>query len=197
VPEHEANPPMPDAAQWVRQIVGEYERPLMRYATGQLGGDIETAREVVQDTFLKLWQADRGAGADRIAPWLYTVCRNRALDVRRKERRMTTLGDTTARTVDETTQPQRRSDTHAPESGDAATEQHCRVQQAMDLLNDRQRDALRLKFQGGLSYREIAEVLDITVNHVGVLIHNAMKNIRTQLSAEGEQRIGSNATATR
>ncbi len=197
MPEHETNPPMAEAAHWVRQIVSKYERPLMRYATGQLGGDIETAREVVQDTFLKLWQADRGEIADRIAPWLYTVCRNRAFDVRRKERRMSTLGETASRTVDEATKPQRHSDVPMTEIGDAMTEQHDRIQQAMQQLNERQRDALRLKFQGGLSYREIAEVLDITVNHVGVLIHNAIKNIQTQLSAEGEQRIGSNATATR
>jgi RNA polymerase sigma-70 factor (ECF subfamily) len=49
-------------------------------------------------------------------------------------------------------------------------------------LNDRQQEAIRLKFQSGLSYKEIAEVMDITVNHVGVLLHNAIKTIREKLS---------------
>ena len=40
-------------------------------------------------------------------------------------------------------------------------------------LPDRQQEILRLKFQGGLSYKEIADVMDLTISHVGVLIHNA------------------------
>jgi RNA polymerase sigma-70 factor (ECF subfamily) len=44
----------------------------------------------VQDTFLKLWQTDPDTVNGRLAPWLYTVCRNRAVDVCRKERRMKT-----------------------------------------------------------------------------------------------------------
>ena len=113
---------------------------------------------------------------------------------------MSTLGDSVATQVDPASEPaHHHQSNHAStdQGGDARIEEHTRVHDAMQQLNDRQRDALRLKFQGGLSYREIAEVLDITVNHVGVLIHNAMKNIREQLSADGEQRIGSNATATR
>ncbi len=48
----------------------------------------------------------------------------------------------------------------------------------VDALPARQREAVQLKFQGGLSYREIAEVMETTVNNVGVLIHTAVKSIR-------------------
>jgi RNA polymerase sigma-70 factor (ECF subfamily) len=60
---------------------------------------------------------------------------------------------------------------------------------ALKQLSDKQQEAVRLKFQSGLSYREIAEVMDITVNHVGVLLHNALKAIRDRIttSDEGEQ----------
>ena len=63
-----------------------YEAPLVEYATRILG-DVEHARDVVQDTFLKLCRAGPGKVRDHLAQWLFTVCRNRAYDVRRKEGR--------------------------------------------------------------------------------------------------------------
>src|SRR5436189_2042695 len=83
--------PVPhDGQQWIRQAVDRFEGPLTLYAARLLGGDVERARDVVQDTFLRLWESDRASVDGHLAQWLYRVCRNRALDVRRKERRMTT-----------------------------------------------------------------------------------------------------------
>jgi hypothetical protein len=67
-----------------------YTMPLIRYAA-HIIGDIERAREVVQDTFLKLCHQRPAQIRTHLTQWLYTVCRNRALDVRRKERRMTAM----------------------------------------------------------------------------------------------------------
>lgn len=163
---------------WIRAAVTEFEAPLMRYALRKTGC-VEIARDVVQDTFLKLWQADPNTVNGRLAPWLYTVCRNRAVDVCRKERRMkTTLDDESTMQV-----------AIAPENDPADTsledaeQQHDAMHDAVKQLNDRQQEAIRLKFQSGLSYKEIAEVMDITVNHVGVLLHNAIKTIREKLSS--------------
>src|SRR4051812_24248938 len=77
---------------WIRSAVEQYERPLVRYAT-RLLGDSERARDVAQDTFLKLCTQDRAEVEYRLAEWLFTVCRNRALDILRKEGRMTRLSD--------------------------------------------------------------------------------------------------------
>src|SRR5271165_7410479 len=77
---------------WVREAVAQFERPLAIYAT-RLVGDAETARDVVQDTFMRLCGQDRAAVGDHLAEWLFTVCRNRALDVLRKEHRMTQLSE--------------------------------------------------------------------------------------------------------
>jgi RNA polymerase sigma-70 factor (ECF subfamily) len=57
----------------------------------------------------------------------------------------------------------------------------------LETLNDTQQEALRLKFQGGLSYKEIAAVMDITSNHVGVLIHHAIRALREHLAAQRPQ----------
>ena len=75
---------------WVREAVVRFEGPLLIYAS-RLLGDAETARDVVQETFLRLCGQDRGSVDGHLAEWLFTVCRNRALDVLRKEHRMTQL----------------------------------------------------------------------------------------------------------
>src|SRR3954447_23999083 len=89
--------PMPgqestDDAPWVRAAVARFEGPLTLYAA-RLLGDPESARDVVQETFLRLCVQDRTAIEPRLAEWLFTVCRNRSLDVLRKESRMNQLSD--------------------------------------------------------------------------------------------------------
>lgn len=82
----------PDRTEWVREILVEFEGPLVRYAQ-RITGDLETARDVVQETFLRLCRQDPSEIGGHLAQWLFTVCRNRALDVQRKERRMSTATD--------------------------------------------------------------------------------------------------------
>ena len=81
-----------DDKEWIRAAVARFEGPLTLYAA-RLLGDADRARDVVQDTFLKLCRQDAREIRDRLAEWLFTVCRNRALDVLRKEGRMTRLSD--------------------------------------------------------------------------------------------------------
>ena len=78
-------------------MVERYEGQLVRYAA-RITGDVERGRDVVQDAFLRLWREDRAKVDGHLAEWLYTVCRNRALDVQRKERRMKPLSPEKAAT---------------------------------------------------------------------------------------------------
>jgi RNA polymerase sigma-70 factor (ECF subfamily) len=47
----------------------------------------------------------------------------------------------------------------------------------LDKLPGRQREALRLKFQDGLSYRDIARVMRVSESNVGFLLHTAIKTL--------------------
>src|SRR5690349_3310703 len=82
---------MPNSA-WVMGALELHERPLIRYAKWLLG-DLESARDTVQETFLRLCREDPAKLEGRLAPWLFTVCRNLALDARRKTARMTAIED--------------------------------------------------------------------------------------------------------
>ena len=174
--------------QWIESAVAQYEGPLILYAS-RLLNDLDRARDVVQDTFLRLWQADRPAVEGHLARWLYTVCRNRALDVRRKELRMTTLRDSQLDSAgakggnDPGPYPFPASGSATDELREAPSRGGGRpILALVAALPARQQEAVRLKFQADLSYREIAEVMNTTVNNVGVLLHTAIKNIRTRLA---------------
>ncbi len=174
--------------EWIKAAVDSYERPLTIYAARMLG-DLHRARDIVQDTFLKLWQAERATVDGHLAKWLYTVCRNRALDVRRKEHRMTTLapGNEAGQRPEGVLARIPAKETPDNPGGPEAQLPGAGILAFVGELPDRQQEVVRLKFQGGLSYREIAEVMETTANNVGVLLHTAIKSIRTRLAeAPGE-----------
>ena len=82
------------AAQKFEEILQRFEIPLLQYAT-RITGDRERARDVVQETFIKFQRNGSLDREDKAATWLFTVCRNRALNVCRKERRMMYLHEDT------------------------------------------------------------------------------------------------------
>ena len=172
---HSDDEPDEDAGRWIRSAVDRYEGPLLRYAV-RLVGDLDRGRDVVQDTFLQLCRQDPGELDGHLAQWLFTVTRNRALDVRRKEKRMQTLPPQKAngqmsREKDQVTQSEQNEET-------------ARIEEMLKELPDNQQEVVRLKFQAELSYKEIAGVLDLSVSNVGYLIHTAIARLRKQLGAE-------------
>ncbi len=158
----------------VTLAVERYEGPLVRYATSILG-DIERARDVVQDTFLKLCKEEPGSVEPHLAPWLFTVCRNRAFDVRRKDSSMRPLTDIDLQV--------RAASGPRPVSTLEQQETVVEVLDAIAKLPEKEREAITLKFHCDLTYREISEVTDVSINYVGVLIHNGVKRIRRQMEA--------------
>lgn len=166
---------------WVRRAVAEFEGPLLRYAA-RLLGNVDMARDVVQDTFLRLCGEDPKSLDGRLAAWLFTVCRNRAFDVSRKEQRMETL-DAEADLACACREPAQSLVLEEQESAG-------QVLELLAALPANQQEAIRLKFQNGLSYREISEVTGLSVTNVGYLIHTGLKTIRQQLGAAAAQSAG-------
>src|SRR3954467_4672356 len=77
---------------FLERTFAEQQGPLTRYAT-RLLGDADRARDVVQDTFVKLMAQSPEAINGHAVEWLFTVCRHRALDVLRKEGRVKRFED--------------------------------------------------------------------------------------------------------
>lgn len=161
----------------MRSVLDDYQAPLVRYAA-HITGDLELARDVVQDTFLRLWKQKKQRVEGHLAQWLFTVCRNRALDVLRKEKRMKTMTGTL------NLEPASSAPGPAQLLERRETMNH--VLLALESLPPREQEVLRLKFQNGLSYREIAATVGISVGNVGYLIHTAVKKVRAELERRSQ-----------
>ena len=161
--------------QWIREAFERFESPLLVYAR-RLVGDAERAQDVVQDTFFKLCRQRREAIEPRLAEWLYTVCRNAALDVRRRDKVMQ---------VTSAEAPHGEAGRDADPG--ARTERKEETQRALAYLAElpeKQQEVLRLKFRGGLSYKEISRITGESTGNVGWLLHVGLKSLRAKLLAE-------------
>ena len=161
--------------QFVQRALDEFEGPLVGYANGILH-DLDRARDVVQDTFIRLCQQDLGKVRDGLKTWLFTVCRNRALDVLRKERRAALVDD------------EQLGRMPAPGASPAwQADQRERMDQLMRCLGrltENQREVILLKFQQGMSYQEISEVTGLGTGNIGFLIHVGLKRLRELLPGD-------------
>ena len=162
------------------KAVEAHSKALERYAYSLCGCE-HRARDAVQETLLRLVKRQEPIDPEaRLAPWLYRVCRTRIIDQFKKEGRMTH-----PETFPETPPPE------APEastpSQDAETRDSASVlSQVIQTLPKNQREVVRLKFKSQLSYKEIAEITELSVSNVGFLLNKAIHTLRTRLRTESD-----------
>ena len=161
-------------AAWVKEAVDRFSGPLVRYVQ-VITGDVEQARDVVQDAFIRLCAENPERVNSHLAQWLFTVCRHRAVDLQRKQRKSKTLPQTQMEAV-VCSEPSPAMQAEQREASDEAL-------RLLALLPKNQQEVVRLKFQNGLSYREISEVTHLSVSNVGFLLHTALKTLRQQMKS--------------
>lgn len=158
--------------QFIEQAMVDFESPLIGYAATILN-DADRARDVVQDTFIRLCQQDISKVRDSLKSWLFTVCRNRALDILRKEKH--------TRPIDEIRWKKVAGQGLQPDEQTLFDERLCSVMKMLERLSDNQREVILLKFQQGLSYQEIQQITGLTSGNIGFLIHTGLKRLRELL----------------
>lgn len=154
----------------------EHAAALVRYATRLLHGDEPRARDVVQETLLALGrqpEAELPALRSRLAAWLFTVCRRKALNVLRAEGRLSPLDEA----------PPAAAPEADPATALMRSEDHGQLLALVARLPERQREVVRLRYQEGFSYQEISDITEHTVSHVGVLLHTALQGLRREWPA--------------
>lgn len=166
-----------DTTRWVGEALERFGGPLEHYAQ-RLTGDPERARDAVQETFLWLCRQEPGSLNGNLRERLYTVCRSRAIDAHRKDRR---LRSATA-VVEQKQAPAPEPNALAEQREDGA-----RMREALVKLPELQQEVVRLKFQHGLSYREIARVTGRSVTNVGFILHKAMHAMRNEMKGREEK----------
>jgi RNA polymerase sigma-70 factor (ECF subfamily) len=156
-----------------------YARSLVR--------DEQAARDIVQDTFVRFCRKPPAPAYAKA--WLFHVCRTRAVDWWRARREFTIHAanpghdGVPANSAANADFFERLPDENTAAPGDALQHDETlrEVFRHVDALPARQRELVRLKFQSGLSYKEIAETTGLTVTNVGFLLHTALNTLKHQL----------------
>jgi RNA polymerase sigma-70 factor (ECF subfamily) len=140
--------------------------------------DAGTAEDLVQETFLRVWNRVQGfdAGKGSIGPWLLAVARNRAIDYLRS----VAGRERNAVEYEETDHPALYVDMEH----DILTSDNARViQGALAKLNANQRQVIELAYFEGLSQTEMAERMGQPLGTVKTWVRTALKNLRDELGA--------------
>jgi len=158
------------------------ESPLLAYAF-RLVPDAEVAEEIVQEAFMRLHAQFSQVREPR--RWLYRTVHNLALNRRRGAARIVPL-DAGQDHGGEARPPQEPVDPKPlPDEELARHERIGFVRAAVQNLDGRSRELVLLKFNGGLSYKEISARTGLTVGHVGYLLHHALRSVAADLAKAG------------
>jgi RNA polymerase sigma-70 factor (ECF subfamily) len=165
------------------QLVVRWERPIYALAYRVIGRE-EDARDVCQETFLRAFRAIRGfRGQAKFSSWLYRITLNLCRDWMRRERRapiaqapegVDLIELAAERGVGETVEDliSRRELTQA-------------VARAMAGLPEEQRTAIILKEYHGLTFQEIADLIDCPLSTVKTRLYQGLTVLRRQLAQAG------------
>lgn len=145
-------------------IFQQYYRPLCLYATHYLH-DIDEAEDVVQDCFVKL--ISRSIMPENIKAFLYTSVRNACIDRLRRQS-----------PIDTEISPSDLSGTISDDQAQESSFREAELWTAIELLPERCREIFLMSKRDGMTYREIAEELNLSEKTVEHQISKALKILR-------------------
>jgi RNA polymerase sigma-70 factor (ECF subfamily) len=162
------------------QLVSRWERPIYALAYRTLGRE-EEARDVVQDAFLRAFRGLKGfKGEAKFSSWLYRITLNLCRDWIRKERRAPLVqvpeGDDSMNLAEQMPSPD-----ESVEDLVSRREMSRAVSLAMAELPEEQRTAIMLKEYQGLTFQEIAELLDCPLSTVKTRLYQGLSVLRRRL----------------
>jgi RNA polymerase sigma-70 factor (ECF subfamily) len=174
----------PPGWETIEELFAALESPLLSYAQ-RFTGVFEAAQDVVQEAFMRLHAQFKEVREPR--RWLYRTVHNLALNHQRQAGRIVHLntasspsGEDAGKSAPEPADPQ-----PLPDEQIARLEGIGLVRLSLETLDARGRELVRLKFNEGLSYKEISSRTGLTVGHVGYLLHHALKAIADELAKNG------------
>lgn len=147
--------------------VEEHADGIYRFILKNLN-DTERTRDIVQDTFEKLWIRYPDVNYSKAKSYLYTTAYHTMIDSIRKEKKIADIDDISKVSIADNTQ---YSDLKQV------------LNQAVDQLPEIQRSALLLRDYEGYSYKEIEEITGLNESQVKVYIYRARKYLMNYLGS--------------
>jgi len=166
--------------QSIEELFNTLESPLLGYCL-RLLGEPGVAEDIVQEAFMRLHAHFKEVREPR--KWLYRTVHNLSLNHRRDERKIVRLehpANESESTATEATDPEL-----LPDEQIIRWEGIGLVRLSLETLDDRSRELVRLKFNEGLSYKQISSRTGLSISNVGYVLHHAIKSIALELAKNG------------
>jgi len=168
-----------DAAAY-HELVARHAAPLRHFAL-RVTRDAADADDVVQETFLRLWQraADYVPEA-RVTTWLHRIAHNSCVDRLRAKRRLEALDDESDAPPVSASQPRLLEAKRRAQA----------LEEALALIPERQAAALTLVHLNGLSGAEAAEVLSVSEEALESLLSRGRRALKARLGVAAQPDVG-------
>lgn len=159
------------------RLVGAHKDRVYSYAAWMLH-DLEEARDVTQETLVRLWQNRAKVREASAKSWLLTTAHHLCIDRirRRKSRPEVGVDAPGVPTVDTRPRPDRLA-------GSAETARA--IDRALDALTPQDRAVVLMREIQGMSYEEIARALDLPLGTLKAKLHRARDRLRRRLVVAG------------
>jgi RNA polymerase sigma-70 factor (ECF subfamily) len=166
-------------------LVVKYQRRVERLIS-RMVRDSGLVEDVAQESFIRAWRAlPQFRGDSAFYTWLYRIAVNTAKKALMERKRDPLVNESTLVSPEEGEEPSRveneLSDGETPEAVLASKEIAATVNAAIDALSDDLRQAIVLREIEGLSYEEIADVMNCPIGTVRSRIFRAREAIATRL----------------
>ncbi len=155
-----------------KKLVLPIKNKLFRFSL-RIVGNVAEAEDVVQEVFIKVWNKRQELDAYKnVEAWCMTLTKNLSIDkIRSKHRRVGALQDTF----------DMPSPSATPYQTTVTNDTMSRIEKMMATLPEKQRMIMQLRDIEEMSYKEIAEILKISLDQVKINLFRARKEIRSQL----------------
>jgi RNA polymerase sigma-70 factor, ECF subfamily len=166
-----------------KEMVENYRQMVVNTCFGLLH-NIDDAEDVAQDVFIEVFRSvEKFRGDSKISTWLYRIAVNRSLNFIRdnKKRKWFQSIDDAVESKKEVLSQFVSNYSDNPEFDLENSQRTLLLHEAIDSLPENQRVAFTLNKYEDLAYKEIADIMNLSVSSVESLIHRAKKNLQKKL----------------
>ncbi len=166
-----------------REVVNNYQIIVFNTCLGMLH-DSDAAKDISQDVFIELFRSiHKFRGDSKLSTWLYRISINKSLNYIRDNKKYSFTKSIQRFFISDNHQDLEIEDysVKSPLHNFEQQEHAAALHKAIEGLNNRQKTAFVLKNYDDLSYKQIADVMKISLSSVESLIHRARLNLQKSL----------------